>query len=91
MNKRHMAGLISAVLVASPALAFPHFNDTAQRAQAQANSLATEQLDNPNTRVVNDAYVTARIIGFDSAELAQLNADVAALEQENAGCDRRVR
>jgi hypothetical protein len=79
-----MAGLISAVLVASPALAFADFNDTAQRAQAQANSLTTEQLDNLNTRVVNDAYVTARIVGFDPAELAQLKADVAALKQENA-------
>jgi cell division protein FtsB len=79
-----MAGLISAVLVASPALAFADFNDTAQRAQAQANSLTTEQLDNLNTRVVNDSYVTARIVGFDPAELAQLKADVAALKQENA-------
>jgi hypothetical protein len=33
---------------------------------------------------VNDSYVTARIVGFDPAELAQLKADVAALKQENA-------
>jgi hypothetical protein len=55
MNKRRIAGLISAVLLASAIVAFADFNDTAQRAQAQANSLSTEQLDNLNTRVVNDA------------------------------------
>ena len=84
MNGRYVAGLISAALLASPALAFADFRDTAQRARAQASSLTTEQLDNLNTRVVNDAYVTARIIGYDPAEIRQLRTEVAQLRQENA-------
>ncbi|MEK7994729.1 MAG: hypothetical protein AAB403_13070 [Planctomycetota bacterium] len=91
MNKRYVAGLISAVLLASPAVALADFNGTAQRAQAQAASLTTEQLDNLNTRVVNDAYVTARIIGYDPSEIRQLRADVAALKQENAQLRAQVR
>ncbi|MEK7994678.1 MAG: hypothetical protein AAB403_12810 [Planctomycetota bacterium] len=84
MNKRYVVGLISAVLLAAPALAAADFNDTAQRARAQANSLTAEQLDNLNTRVVNDAYVTARIIGYDPAEIKALQAEVAQLRLENA-------
>lgn len=32
MNKRYVAGLVSALLLASPTLAFADFNDTAARA-----------------------------------------------------------
>jgi hypothetical protein len=84
MTKRTVAGLISAALLASPVVALADFTDVAQRAQAQANSLSREQLDNLNTRVVNDAFVTARIIGYDPAEIKALRAEVAQLRQENA-------
>jgi hypothetical protein len=84
MNTSFVAGLTSAILMLLPTLAFASFTDTAQRAQAQANSLSADQLDDLNTRVVNDAFVTAKIIGYDPAEIKQLRADVAQLRQENA-------
>ena len=84
MNTRHVAALTLAVLLLSPTLAFASFTDTAQRAQSQANSLTAEQLDNLNTRVINDAFVTAKIIGYDPSEIQQLRADVSQLRQENA-------
>jgi len=84
MNTRFVAWLTSAILLLLPTLAFASFTATAQRAQAQANSLTAEQLDNLNTRVVNDAFVTAKIIGYDPSEIRQLRADVAQLRRENA-------
>jgi hypothetical protein len=84
MNTRYIAGLTSAILLLSPTFAFASFTDAAQRGQAQANSLTSEQLDNLNTRVVNDAFLTAKIIGYDPSEMQQLKADVASLKQENA-------
>ena len=84
MNTRYIAALASAVLLLSPTFAFASFSDAAQRGQAQAASLTSDQLDNLNTRVVNDAFLTAKIIGYDPTEIQQLKADVAALKQENA-------
>lgn len=84
MNTRYVAGLISVILLLSPALAFADFSDQAARAQAQAAALTSDQLNNIDSKAFRDAYLTAKIIGYDPAEIKQLKADVAQLKQENA-------
>ena len=68
----------------SPAAAFADFTASAQTGRAQAASLSQQQLYSLNGRVFSDAFITAKIIGYDPAEIDQLKADVAELKQENA-------
>jgi hypothetical protein len=84
MNTRAIAALSLAIFLSTPALALASFNDSVQRGQGQVASLTQEQLDSLNTKVFADAYLTAKIIGYDPAEIKQLKADVQLLRQENA-------
>jgi len=43
-----------------------------------------QSLDNVNQRVINEARLTAQIIGFDRNEIERLKADVRQLQTENA-------
>ena len=72
-----------AILLA-PAAAFASFDQAKQGGQTQVQALTPQQLDSLNTRVFSDAFLAAKIVGFDRAEIDQLTADMQALKQENA-------
>ncbi len=83
MQRTLAAGILAALLLA-PASAFADFSASVDTGRTQAAGLSQQQLDSLNSRVFSDAFITAKIIGYDPSDLAQLKADVAALKQENA-------
>jgi hypothetical protein len=46
--------------------------------------MSQQQLDALNYRDFTDAFIAAKIVGFDRAEIDQLKADMRALKEENA-------
>jgi hypothetical protein len=80
---RPLASLVLVVLLLAPAAAFADFNASVETGRAQAASLSQQQLDSLNSRVFSDAFITAKVIGYDPSDIAQLKADVAELKQEN--------
>lgn len=82
--KNIMTVLLAALLLLVPQFAFAAFYDSASQAQQQVDSLTQQQLDSLNNRVFSDAFIIAKIIGFDRSEIDQLKADVRTLKEENA-------
>ena len=80
---RVIAGLAVAVLFA-PLVASASFADSAALAKQRTDQLTQQQLDATNAKLFSDAFLTAKIIGYDRAEIDQLKADVQALKDENA-------
>ena len=76
--------LLVALLLAIPHPASAAFIDSQQAGKTQVQTLSTQQLDSLNSRVFSDAFLAAKIVGFDRSEIDQLKADVAALKAENA-------
>lgn len=79
-----VVALIGAALFFAPGLASASFNDASTQARSQVNSLSQQQLDSLNARVFTDAYIAAKIVGFDRTEIDQLKADMRVLKEENA-------
>lgn len=79
-----ISGLLAASLLLAPAFAHASFNDAAANARQQVNSLSQQQLDSLNARLFTDAFIAAKIVGFDRSEIDQLKADMRALKEENA-------
>jgi len=79
-----MITLLAATLLLAPGFASASFSDSSAQARSQVNSLSQQQLDSLNTRVFTDAFIAAKIVGFDRSEIDQLKADVRALKDENA-------
>jgi hypothetical protein len=65
--KRGITGFLAVVVLSAPTLAFASFNESVAVGQAQVNSLGSSQLDALNPRVFSDAFLTAKIIGYDPA------------------------
>lgn len=76
--------LLAATLLFTPAFAQASFSTAADSARSQVNSLSQQQLDSLNSRVFTDAFIAAKIVGFDRSEIEQLKADMRALKEENA-------
>ena len=83
MKLRALAALLAALLLA-PSLASAAFYDSASQAQSQVNALSQQQLDSLNGKVFTDAWITAKVIGYDRSDIDQLKADVQQLKAENA-------
>jgi hypothetical protein len=83
MNKI-AAFFLAAISLTAPLFAFADFNSSVQVGKQQAASLSQQQLDSINARTFSDAFVTAKIIGFDRSEIDQLKADVRDLKEQNA-------
>jgi hypothetical protein len=81
---RPFALLVATAILLAPSLAFASFASSADTARQQVSQLTQQQLDNLNERTFSDAFLTAKIIGYDRSDIDQLKADVAALKQENA-------
>lgn len=82
--KHTMVALLAAALLFAPGLASASFNDASTQARRQVNGLSQQQLDSLNARDFTDAYIAAKIVGFDRTEIDQLKADMRALKEENA-------
>lgn len=80
---RVIAGLAVAVLF-NPLIASASFADSAALAKQRTDALTPQQLDGINIKVFSDAFLTAKIIGYDRDEIDQLKADVQELKDENA-------
>lgn len=86
MSIRYSALITSALflVLSVPTLAFASFDESAAQGRTQVAALTEQQLDGLNTRIFSDAFITAKIVGFDRSEIDQLKADVQMLKQENA-------
>ncbi len=86
--------LIAAVALVAPLLApattFASLDDASAYGRAKADNLSREELANLNTKVFSEAWLTARIIGYDRSELDQLKAEVRQLREENTQLRARV-
>jgi hypothetical protein len=75
---------LAAVILAVPTIAFADFADKIDRGRAQASGMTTQQLDALNTKVFSDAFIAAKIIGYDPAAIEQLRSEVRQQEQKSA-------
>ena len=79
--------LIAAVALVAPLLApattFASLDDASAYGRAKADNLSQEELANLNTKVFSEAWLTARIIGYDKTEIDQMKAEVRQLKEEN--------
>jgi hypothetical protein len=84
--KKSISRLVAAISLFAlvPTFAFADFNSAATQAKTQVAALSQQQLDGLNPRVFTDAYIAAKIVGYDPTELAQLRTDVNQLRAENA-------
>jgi hypothetical protein len=82
--KRIISALLAASLLFAPVVASASFSQSVDIGRSQASALSQQQLDSLNSRVFTDAFIAAKIIGFDRTEIDQLTADVRTLKQENA-------
>jgi hypothetical protein len=82
--KRIVFSLIAAVLLLAPAAASASLKDTLESARERAYSTSDAELETLNRSVFSEAFMTARLIGFDPKEMEQLREDVRDLKKENA-------
>lgn len=62
----------------------PSFAQSVETGRQRANALTQQPLDSTNAKVFADAFLTAKIIGYDRAEIDQLKADMQEFRRENA-------
>jgi cell division protein FtsB len=86
MKRRYIAAGAASILFALfvPLFAFASFADSAESARVSTANLSQQQLDGINKKVFSDAFLVAKIIGYDKAEFDQLKAEVQSLRAENA-------
>src|SRR5882762_2214072 len=82
--KRTISGILAAVVLSAPTLAFASFSESVSVGQAQVNGLSGPQIDALNSRVFSDAFLTAKIIGYDPATIQELKNDIRQLQDDNA-------
>ena len=87
---RTIGTLLSAAILLAPATTFASLDDASAYGRAKADNLSREELANLNTKVFSEAWLTARIIGYDRSELDQLKAEVRQLREENTQLRARV-
>lgn len=78
------AFLAIGILLLPPAALADTFQQNIQSAQSRVAAETDSQLSNLGTSVYTDAFVTARIIGYDPNEIDQMKADIQQLKDENA-------
>jgi hypothetical protein len=82
--KKTISGVLAAVVLSAPMLAFASFNESVSVGQAQVNSLTSPQLDGLNAHVFSDAFLTAKILGYDPATIQEMKNDIRQLQDDNA-------
>ncbi len=84
MNRSIVSGLIVSLLL-TPAAAFAStFQEGVIIGRTVTAKATQQQLDSLNAGVFSDAFMTAKIIGYDRSEIDQMKADIQQLKQENA-------
>jgi ABC-type phosphate transport system auxiliary subunit len=81
---KYIAPAVLAALLFAPVFASASFEARAEYSRANVNSLSTQEIANLNTKVFSDAFLAARIVGFDRAEIDAIKAELQALRTENA-------
>jgi hypothetical protein len=88
--KRIFWGLVAAavlglaVIFLAPHVASASLTDSLDAARKSVDNASTADLENLNRSVYSEAFLTARLIGFDPEEMEQLRDDVRELKKENA-------
>ena len=84
--KKNAARLFAAIgfSLLLPSFVFADFDSAAAKARSQVAALSQQQLDGLNARVFTDAFIAAKIVGYDPSEIAQLRTEVSQLRAENA-------
>lgn len=67
-----------------PAISLAAFADSVEIGRNKTAELTQQQLDSLNGKVFSDAFLTAKIIGYNPSEIAVMRAENAALRQEIA-------
>jgi hypothetical protein len=76
MNRHRLLCLLLILGLLAPTASYAAFNDSTDRARVEVSQLSQQQLDSLNTRVFTDAFLTAKIIGYEPSEIDQLKADI---------------
>jgi archaellum component FlaC len=77
---RAITGLIAVVLVLLPVSALAASSEDIEAARDRASSA---DLGSVNRSIISEAFLTAKIIGFDPEEVDRLKDDIRDLKQEN--------
>jgi len=82
--KKTISWVLAAVVLSAPTLAFASFGEDVSVGQAHVNNFTSQQLDNLSPSTFYDAFITAKIIGYDPATIQELKNDIKQLKDDNA-------